>query len=264
MLQDMINPLELLFDEESVKKEVTEFFGGFDPLRWDLDAGIDERFKACLVEGGDPEEFARHEDGFVYQSCWNQVRNDERSKYLAMVRYMVDNGLTSMLDYGCGIGTGPLIAAIYGMHAVAVDICEPCLEFLKYRRDWMKEYRDLGLTVINGDSKGRWDWHKQRVDLAMCTEVFEHVNRPDQLAVELAEIVNPGGALILSWSFVPMPGHIPEHFNTKRAERGLPIWQHTHGDLVDKEGFGYEVLIKQLGLEYVKHSWFNNTIWRKP
>lgn len=247
----MIDPFELLWDEATVKQEVADFFDEFDETAWNLNGGgIKERFGAVLAEDGDLIEHYRHEAGYVYQSGWNQTNNDERGKYLAMRRVALENGCQSALDYGCGIGTGPIVLALAGLEkVVGADINKPCLDFLTRRKV------RLGLdNLIVKDLYGSSTRYK--VDLMICTEVYEHVEDPVGLAHTLDKLLKPGGVAVYSWSFVDMPGHLPQHF-----DRG---WQASHPDTFGTEGFGKEVLTDQLGYVFKGFTWFNNHLWHKP
>lgn len=246
----MIDKFELMFDEATLKQEIIDLFDEFDPTRWDLGAGTDEAFEEHLASGEPIEDFYREEIGFVYQSFWNQSTNDERRKYLAMRKFAFDHSYTSAMDYGCGVGVGPVTLALAGLEKViGAEINKPCLKVMRAR----KKRLDLeNMTVLDIYGKGT----RHMVDLLICTEVLEHVEDPVGLMHKLHKRIKPGGAAILSWSFVKMPTHLPEHF-----DKG---WQHTHPDRITLEGFGKEILMDELGMEYISPTWFNNTAWRKP
>lgn len=245
-----IDPFELLWDEQHVKDEIETVFGEFDEDRWNLDAGTEEAFEAHLESGEPIAEFYREEIGFVYQSGWNQTLNDERAKYLTIRQWALDNDVETALDYGCGIGTGVITLALTGMKKVTgADLCLPVLEFMKHR------VKRLGLENVQIVDIGE-KTIRAKFDMVVCTEVFEHVEEPVELAAKLDKRLKPGGIAIYSWSFVPMPTHLETHF-----DKG---WQHSHPDRITTEGFGKIALIDQLGYEYRGNSWFNNHVWRKP
>lgn len=239
-----------LWDTKYLQEEIKDLFGEFDPMRWSLDAQMEDRFKEWIADGKPASDFYVNEVGMVYQSFWNQATNDERNKYLAMLKWALENNARTALDLGCGVGMGPVTLAMGGLEKVyGIEVCEPCMAVLRSRRE------RLGLdnlVVVKATAKGRWDWRKLRVDLAICTEVLEHVEDPEALARELYEVINPGGAIICSWSFVDMPTHLPQHF----------YLQARHPDTLLTEGFG--VIMQEIGFEFLRYSWFNNMIWTKP
>ncbi len=67
-------------------------------------------------------------------------------------------------------------------------------------------------------------------DLALCTEVIEHVPDDRQLVEELARVLRPKGRLLISGPFVHAPHELPHDYRRLTA-RGL---QH----LLEGSGFG--------------------------
>lgn len=244
-----------LWNEDNLKAEVTEFFGEFDPLKWSLDAGTHIRFEEYRKAGKSVEDYYRDEVGFVYQSAWNCATNDERTKYMSMLQFALENRLMEALDYGCGIGSGVFTLALGGLtYVTAADICKPNLDFVNYRLKKYSEQTEIDLaTIIKIKDLANSKSIRKKYDLIVCTEVFEHVDDPKGLAESLNGYLKPGGYAIYSWSFVPMPTHLEEHFHL----------QATHPDKVTTEGFG-SYLTEELGMQFIKWSWFNNMIWRKP
>lgn len=243
-----------LFDRESLIAEIVEVFGSYDESRWSLDANMNEKFDAHVTAGKPYDEFYINEEGYVYQSCWNCATNSENDKYTAMRNLALEHNYKSAIDYGCAIGTGVVMLALEGLEVTGADICKPCLKFLEARKNRHKldTIQLLNLNRTNVLSAGKFD-------LLVCTEVFEHVEDPVELAWQLASMVKVGGRLILSWSFVDMTSHVQKnfHYNTP------------HPDQLETVGFG-KVLKDDIGLEldraYGNNSgylWFNNNVWIK-
>lgn len=248
----MIDNFELLWNIDYVQQEIKDVFGSLDLSLWSLDAGTKGRFKEHLEAGLPVDEFYREEIGFAYQPAWNTTNpgSDERGKAMAARQVFLDHGSKAVIDWGAGIGTIAVPLAMAGIKKVtAVEICLPCIEMLKHRK---KVFGLDNLQIVDiGSSSVR-----AKFDGLVCTEVFEHVEEPDKLAALLDKRLRPGSPAVLSWSFVDMPTHLPEHI-----EAGL---QHSHPDLTDKEGFGKLVLVDQLGWNWEKYTWFNNQLWWKP
>jgi len=244
----MVRPFETLWDAESLQAEILELFGEYDPLLWDLDAGTTWEF-AQATDAAARREFYRRTKGFVYQSCWNCATNDERSKYLAALRVAAENNYLTALDYGCGIGSGVVAFALAGLdRVIGADMNLPNLNFLKAR---LARF-DLTNAKIK-DLYRSENFKDDTFDLVMCTEVLEHVEDPHALGQKLADLTNPGGALVLSWSFVNMPTHLPQHFHL----------QAPHPDDLLTMGFG-QYMKEEVGLVFDGYTWFNNMLWRKP
>lgn len=236
-----------MFDKDKLKAEIIETLGTFDPLLWDLDADMGERFNDHIAAGKDPADFYINEPGFIYQSAWNCAMNDEKTKYSTMCSVALENEKHKAIDYGCAIGTGVCALALSDLHATGADICKPSLEFLKNRS------KRFGLDdLVRVVDIGEEDYWLGKYDFIICTEVLEHVSDPIGLMKELIDIAVPGAIFILSWSFVNMTAHLPQHFHM----------QAKHPDTLLTEGFG-KIVKEDLGLEFMRYVWFNNMAWRK-
>lgn len=239
--------LEQLWDSMTVKQEIEDLFGEYDPLLWDLDAKMTPKFKAHLEDEKPAIDFYRDEIGYVYQAGWNQTENDERTKYIVMADYAMAHGYKSAIDVGCGIGSGVVVLGLAGLDkVVGAEVNKPSMKMLKAR---VERFELDNVKIV--DIYDKWTRHK--ADLAICTEVFEHVEDPIGLAHKIFKLIKPGGAMIASWSFVDMVGHLPEHFHLSAS----------HPDTWLTEGFG-KILIEDVGFVFDKWTWFNNTAWHKP
>lgn len=247
-----IDPFEQLWDAEFLQQEIVEFFGKFDESLW----GRHETHNMLKVafaehlESGEPiEDFYRHLDINIHRSVWNCGANDERRKYLAMRIYAQKHNYRTAMDYGCGIGSGVITLALAGLDkVVGTEICLPNMEFLKARVD---RFGLENVKIVDVYKKST----RHMVDLLICTEVLEHVEDPISFIEKLDKRVKPGGSMILSWSFVPTPTHLSQHFDSG--------FQHSHPDTITIEGFGKIAMIDLLGYEFQYGTWFNNTAWIK-
>lgn len=243
----MLDTFEQLWDEASLRAEVEDFFKEFDDSKWSLDGGMNKPFREHLEAGLPTVDFYRDAEGYIYQSAWNCATNDERSKYIAIRDFAISHGYTSAIDIGCGIGSGVVTLALAGLEkVVGVDICKPNLKFLEARA------KRFGLDNIKTVDIYPDKFTRHKADLVICTEVFEHVDDPIEFAKKIHGLIKPGGAMIASWSFVDMVGHLPQHFHL--AARHPDTWQ--------TEGFGL-ILINEVGFKFDSWTWFNNTAWMK-
>lgn len=234
-----------LFNEQLLKNEIMTFTGIFDDTLWSLDANMGSRFNDHISAGKDPADFYTNEIGFIYQSAWNCAKNDEITKYSHMISLALEEDRHDALDYGCAIGTGVIGLGISGIHADGADICKPSLQFLRNR---VARYQlsNVGVIDLRKDPIG------MNYDFVICTEVLEHVSDPIGLMKELIDITTDDALFVLSWSFVDMTTHLPQHFHM----------QAKHPDTLLTEGFG-KILVDDLKLTFVRNLWFNNYVFKK-
>lgn len=231
-----------LWDESYLRKEVLDYFGEFDEDRWILNAGL-------IADEVGLTNFTRDTPGYVYQAAWNAATNAEKDKYTAIRSVATERELGRILDYGCGIGSGVITLALAGKYVIGAEVNKHCLEFLGKRiRRFGLQQKAVMLDLHTGPTVE----DISPFSMVVCTEVFEHLQDPHNVARELIGSLKVGGTAILSWSFVPMPGHLPQHFHL----------QAPHPDDLLTMGFG-KFLQDDLGMEFEGYSWFNNMIWRK-
>ena len=96
-----------------------------------------------------------------------------------------------VLDAGCGEGYGLAMLALAGpSRLVGVDVAEDALERARSRVAGVAE-------VVNADIRDLpFDDHS--VDVVVCFEVIEHVDRQDEALAELRRVLRPDGALLIS------------------------------------------------------------------
>lgn len=100
----------------------------------------------------------------------------------------VPTGAFETLDVGCGTGSNSRELAARGHRVTGVDISERAIE----------RYRAEGFEGRAMDIESGLAFADESFDLAFCSEVIEHVVRPDRLAGELYRVLRPGGRLVLS------------------------------------------------------------------
>ena len=144
---------------------------------------------------------------------------------------------TRMLDLGCGHGYPGKICAETGADVTFADFEDLRLQELK---DTPFHYIDLNTSSL--DNYGQFD-------LVMCSNVLEHLSRPEQLLQSLSKLLKPNGIFYLSWTnwLSPWGGHefSPWHYLGKRQG---PI--HTVGKNLFKTYIGevLRTIRKQEGL----------------
>ena len=68
-------------------------------------------------------------------------------------------------------------------------------------------------------------------DLVICSNVLEHLPRPERLLAALPQLIKPGGRCYLSWTnwHSPWGGHEFSPFHYLGVERGVRIWERVTG-----------------------------------
>lgn len=93
-----------------------------------------------------------------------------------------------VLDIGCGTGHNSMLIAAKGHRVTGVDISENAIE----------RYRANGFTGRTMDIERGLAFADESFDLAFCSEVIEHLVRPERFAMEIHRVLRPGGQLVLS------------------------------------------------------------------
>ncbi len=123
---------------------------------------------------------------FTYRNVLNAIR---KSIHLKM---------SSVLDYGCGVGTIDYYLASKGHKVLGVDISPKAIKSAteSSKAIGVSENATFGLV---GKEKGK------KFDVVVCFEVIEHVSHDEGLLVYLYKCLNKGGTLILSTPSINAP-----------------------------------------------------------
>lgn len=242
---------ESMFDGASLRNELLKFFSSDevseDPAQWSDLITIKADFRDHTNSGGDPIDFYRNSKFNLHRLAWNCAINDERGKALAAVKVANDGRYKTALDYGAGIGTTASALSLAGLKVTVADVSLPNLEFMTNRSKRMELKNFRTVDLVDGRKIGA------KYDMIVCTEVLEHVVEPEELARFLDKRLKPGGSAVLSWSFVDLPTHLPQHFH----------YQAPHPDQLLTMGFG-KFMLEEIGLKFGGYVWFNNMLWTKP
>jgi SAM-dependent methyltransferase len=92
----------------------------------------------------------------------------------------------SLLDVGCGVGDGLVLAQAEGWDCTGIEMSEEAARIARAR----------GLRVIEGDATGDV-YPDQRFDRVRCWHTLEHVVDPGLLLVRLRDAVKVNGAISL-------------------------------------------------------------------
>lgn len=102
---------------------------------------------------------------------WHTAVGGRKDWFYRNTRVMMDWGVETAMDYGCGIGTDGLVAAAHGIRVTLVDFDTPATDFAKWRcGKWGLEGMVEFLTFPEDEGKAR----KGVYDFIFLIDVLEH------------------------------------------------------------------------------------------
>jgi ubiquinone/menaquinone biosynthesis C-methylase UbiE len=144
-----------------------------------------------------------HSEGTLFQSANPILRYVERLRAKSIIKLANVRDSDCVIDVGCGEGyiTSLLPRA---SRIVGLDISRVALDNAK------KSLQDRGeVEFVLGDAQGL-DFEDASFDVALCSELLEHVPDPRAVTKELRRILKPSGTLVVS---------IPDESRIKRIMR---------------------------------------------
>jgi 2-polyprenyl-3-methyl-5-hydroxy-6-metoxy-1,4-benzoquinol methylase len=139
-------------------------------------------------------------------------------------------GRPRVLDVGCGCGTESLWAAMKGARVTGIDILPELLGVAQARLSHLRAVSDLNLdcefvkaSVLDLDGR-------ERFDLIYLDQAFHHLEPRAATIDKLAELVRPGGWIVLSetngWNPLHQLNVIRKRGFTTVIEHGGHAWGH--------------------------------------
>jgi ubiquinone/menaquinone biosynthesis C-methylase UbiE len=117
-------------------------------------------------------------------------------KRLRIITNLIGNPIgKSIVDVGCGDGIHAATLASYGAYVVGVDISQKRLKRCKRR---VKGYDFAGLMDFVVADAEHLPLRPSLFDYAICSEVIEHLRRPQVAGSELANVIRKEGRVILT------------------------------------------------------------------
>ncbi|MBC8159611.1 MAG: methyltransferase domain-containing protein [Roseiflexaceae bacterium] len=122
---------------------------------------------------------------------WQEHIQGERLRLIR--RYGGELAGRRVLDLGAGMGGTAVALALAGAQPLAYEYNPAYCTITRLRA---ARYA-LDLPVINGAGEAL-PFANGTFDLAICWDVLEHVQNPEQLIAELARVVRPGGRVLIT------------------------------------------------------------------
>lgn len=134
-------------------------------------------------------------------------------------RWLRQYDVSSVLDYGGGVGDFSLYHAYNGYNVAYADVQGSFPEFVKKRVNARGDINVL-IRELRGPKETPSDVINQ-TDAAICLEVIEHLPHVEAVIDGFADVIKSGGFLISSWTFNdwsddPDDVYTPCHINIGR------------------------------------------------
>ena len=154
------------------------------------------------------------------QPAWTCVDSTSRLSSLFGERFSLSVKGSTVLDYGCGYGqTVVSLAKSDAALAVGLDIRESVLQ--AGRTLARQEQVGERCLFINADNTGAIAPFKERIDVIVSIDGFEHYAEPEAVLRQMRHLLRPGGLAYIS--FGPPWWH---PYGSHLTFMGVPPWSH--------------------------------------
>ncbi|KKK46777.1 hypothetical protein LCGC14_3161840, partial [marine sediment metagenome] len=202
--------MDIVQIRNEIPTHLSEYFAR-DPnyIVWKLQSGWKENHDAWLAHECVTEharaDFYRHNDTYIWELAnWNMEQGRWWGVTLKLAEFIKDQGIKTVVDLGGGIGTDALVIASI-LPDVEILLVEPnmvCREFFLWRRN---KY-GLGERLFICEPEEYQ--FKRPVDLTICLDVLEHVERPMDL---LENILRTSRLIAMNFAGNFKPADFPMH-----------------------------------------------------
>jgi len=133
-----------------------------------------------------------------------------------------DRSFKDILDIGCGNGAISLPLLDANRHLTLLDLSPNMLSIARSR---IPAELARNVEYVNGEFLTA-EFESRSFDLVICLGVLAHVNSPSETIARIAELLRPGGTLLLEWtdSHHAM-GRINWYFNGMAALLSPPTYE---------------------------------------
>lgn len=156
-----------------------------------------------------------------------------------LIKAEIGDGMSrKLVDLGCGSGLLLLIAKAFKMELYGLDISSSILNELEK----LIEERNVRCKLLKSDIR-KTPFLNSEFDIAICSEVLEHIENPEDAIKEMSRIIKKNGIAIIT---VPFEEDIQSTICTHCYKR-TPLYGHLHsfngdsiGVMLERNGFRTE------------------------
>jgi 2-polyprenyl-3-methyl-5-hydroxy-6-metoxy-1,4-benzoquinol methylase len=167
------------------------------------------------VVAGEPssvESFYDKSEAYIYDLMWWHTLRDDSTPlvYVLALDFAKRHGAQDCLDFGSGVGSGPILFARHGMNVAMADVSSSLLDF----SEWRFRLRKLPARIF--DSKVD-ELPSNSFDAITSMGTFEHLLDPADAVERLWDSLKLGGFLVGQFHLKPEtdpnhPQHVVEDF----------------------------------------------------
>ncbi len=218
-----------LTSTEDLVSEIQEYLG------WDISRAVESLSKGTRMLAEEwnnlnpqtPEEiidFYKKADHYIFDlAAWHRTP-ERRNRTLASISLCKQEGITSVLDFGCGIGQDGILFAESGFRVTLSDL--PCKTFDFAR--WRVKKKGLSIKLVNSSEL------EEKYECILCFDVLEHIWDPREVIQYLKRHLSDRGILLVTVAFYHNEIH-PMHLQKNEKYRGIEFYQ-----LMTTLGFRWE------------------------
>lgn len=168
-------------------------------------------------------------------------RHLEKRRFCLISKLVPTNGVSQVLDVGCGSGWLSEMLHNRGLRTIALDLGFDSIK----RASGRVRARGMNIPFVLGDIY-RLPFREDKFDAVVASEVLEHLEKPRDALGEIARVLRPGGYAVVSTPY-------RERIQTAlciHCNRKTPFNAHLHtfdenilGDMLGEMGFAMQKCI---------------------
>jgi len=154
------------------------------------------------------EKFYKETDSYILELTAANHQVETLFNYNLVIETLKKLGVEHVFDYGAGIGTFLILAYKNNMRITYADLPSHTMGYSRYR------FHQLNIPAVFIELE--WDKYEvpNGVECIVCTEVLEHIYKPEKLIRKFYDALSLGGIIVVSESFnytEEFCTHIPFH-----------------------------------------------------
>lgn len=109
--------------------------------------------------------------------------------YYAVYNYLKSSTPKNILEIGCGYGYLTYALNVGGLNAKGIDLSAEAINYAKI---------NFGDYYFHADFDSFYEYHKEKYDLIIATEVIEHLKSPLEFVSNCLSLLKPDGKILLT------------------------------------------------------------------